>query len=67
MAKKKSRDYRKEYAARKAAVRDEAVEWQYSFDDNDYSYGEVIGKMTHFRRLGKRYGLLREFRENGIC
>lgn len=21
----------------------------------------------HFRRLGKRYGLLREFKENGIC
>jgi hypothetical protein len=64
---KKSRNYRKEYAARKEAVRNEAIEWQYSFDDHNYSHGEVLGWMTYFNRLGRRYGLLREFRENGIC
>lgn len=64
---KKSRNYRSEYAARKEAVRDEAIEWQSSFYDHNYSYGEVLSWLTRFHKLGKRYGLLREFRENGIC
>lgn len=53
------------YAKRKTEVREEAIE--YSYSDEELSYGELADKQDYFRRLGKRYGLLREFRENGIC
>lgn len=60
---KTSKDY---YALRKADVRDEAIQWQADFCNHNYSYGELAYWGDHFERLGKRYGLLREFRENGI-
>ena len=60
MAKK---DY---YAIRKADVRDEAIRWQSEFCNHNYSYGELADFSDYFTRLGKRYGLLREFKENGI-
>ena len=57
---------KKTYQELKERARDKAIKWQYSWYDNCYSYGELayFGKM--FTRLGKRYGLLKEFRENGI-
>ncbi len=55
------------YEKRKAEVRKEAIEWQADFCNHDYSYGEIADKQEYFRRLGKRYGLLREFKENAIC
>lgn len=60
MAKK---DY---YALRKADVRDEAIRWQSDFCNHNYSYGELADFSDYFTRLGKRYGLLREFRNEGI-
>lgn len=57
------RDY---YSIRKADVREEAIEWQADFCNNNYSYGELAYYEDYFSRLGRRYGLLREFRENGI-
>ena len=53
------------YQKRKAEVRAEAVE--YSYSDEELSYGELADKQDYFERLGRRYGLLREFRENCIC
>ena len=53
------------YKKRKAEVREEAIE--YSYSDEELSYGELAEIQDYFRRLGKRYGLLREFRENAIC
>ena len=55
------------YENRKAEVREEAIEWQADFSNHNYSYGEIAYYAEHFRRLGKRYGLLREFKENCIC
>lgn len=55
------------YQKRKAEVREEAIEWQADFGEHDYSYGEIADKQDYFRRLGKRYGLLRKFKENAIC
>lgn len=55
------------YALRKADVREEAIEWQADFCNHEYSYGEIAYFEDYFRRLGKRYGLLREFHENAIC
>lgn len=56
------------YQKRKEAVRQEAIEWQYKQceSEEDMSYLELYEIGNHFYVLGKRYGLLREFRENGI-
>ena len=53
------------YEKRKAEVRQEAIE--YSYSEEELSYGELAYFEDYFRRLGKRYGLLREFKENAIC
>lgn len=54
------------YAKRKTDVMEEAIEWQTDFCNHNYSYGELAYFSDYFTRLGKRYGLIREFRENGI-
>ena len=55
-----------QYQKRKAAARQKAIDWQHSFADHDYSYSELAVAGNMFAKLGKRYGLTREFRENGI-
>ena len=55
------------YAEKKAEVRDRAIQWQCEFADRVISWGELAEEQAEFERLGRRYGLLTEFRENGIC
>lgn len=54
------------YQIAKARARDKAMEWQNDLCNHDYSYGELIHWEDYFRALAKRYGLVREFEENGI-
>lgn len=54
------------YQIMKAATRQMAIDWQHSFGESDHSYEELINAETVFEKLGKRYGLLKEFRANGI-
>lgn len=54
------------YQRAKERVRDKAIEWQADFENHNYSYGELAAWNSYFEKLGKRYGLLAEFRENGI-
>ena len=54
------------YQNRKEEVRQEAIDWQLDFDNHNYSYADIFEWGEYFARLGKRYGLLKEFRENGI-
>lgn len=54
------------YQKAKDKVRDKAIEWQLDFNNHNYSYGELAYYGSYFERLAKRYGLIREFRENGI-
>ena len=56
----------KSYAAMKAAVRELAIDWQLAAADQNLSYGELADSMAYFERVGRRYGLLQEFRENAI-
>lgn len=58
---------REYYRKRKAEVREEAIEWSNDVGNHEYSYGEFAYFEDYFGRLGKRYGLLREFHENAIC
>lgn len=55
------------YQRAKQRARDKAVEWQMNFCEQNYSYGELVYWQGYFERLGRAYGLLTEYRENGIC
>ncbi len=54
------------YQRAKARARDKAVEWQINFCEQNYSYMDLWYWGDYFERLGRKYGLLTEFRENGI-
>lgn len=54
------------YQIKKDKARQEAIDWQYQFADEYASYMDLMEAGDHFRAIGKRYGLLEEFRENGI-
>jgi hypothetical protein len=54
------------YEQRKALARDLAIEWQYHWGEMPFDVWEDCKCRTFFENVGKRYGLLREFRENGI-
>lgn len=54
------------YEKNKDMVRQEAIAWQDSFTNTDYSYGELLTFQEYFTKNGKKYGLLKEFKENGI-
>ena len=55
------------YKEQKQKARELAQTWQFNFANNNYDWLELANWGEHFTKLGKRYGLLKEFRENGIC
>lgn len=57
----------KNYTEKKASLEDLAKEWQGQFASYNWSYGELAEIGDFFERNGKKYGLLREFKENCIC
>lgn len=54
------------YQKRKEAARQKAIDWQLNDSDYPYSYEGWAIISDYFYKLGKRFGLLREFRENAI-
>jgi hypothetical protein len=54
------------YQRARERIRNMAIEWQNDFENHDYSYGDLIYWEDYFRGLAKKYGLVREFEENGI-
>lgn len=56
----------KTYAEKREEVREKAIDLQ-RIDEGGLSYGEYAMIAEYFETYGKRYGLLREFKENGIC
>ena len=55
------------YQKAKAQAREMAVEFSNNQGDMTLSWAECAEIGNKFERMGRRYGLLREFRENGIC
>lgn len=53
-----------DYHEKQCALIQEAIESQ---REKTLSWGEVAEKSNYFYKNGKKYGLLREFKENGIC
>ena len=54
------------YMIKKEEVRQKAIEWQLNYSNNNYSYYDLMIWQDYFYKLAKRYGLIREFKENGI-
>lgn len=54
------------YKTRKAAARDAAIMTQQEAAEQVQSWEEVAETADRLERLARRFGLLREFRENGI-
>lgn len=57
----------KTYQERKNNLEELAKDWQYNFASLDWSYGELAEITNYFYENAKRYGLLKEFKENCIC
>lgn len=57
---------KQDYSTAKARAREQAQRWQMDFGKTSHSWGELADAAARFERLGRRYGLLREFRENGV-
>lgn len=55
-----------QYQKQKGKVRQKAIDWQLDFNNHNYSWGELAEFQGYFERLAKRYGLIKEFKENGI-
>ena len=54
------------YQIEKEKARREAIDWQCDFNNHNYSYYELWLQQIRFEKLAKQYGLIKEFRENGI-
>ena len=54
------------YEKRKAELREVAQVYQNTFAENNYTWGEIANFQSYFIKYGSRYGLLKEFRANGI-
>lgn len=54
---------------KKERARQLAIEWQarLDLDKHNWSLAYLQAWAERFERIGRKYGLLREFRENGIC
>lgn len=54
------------YAEKKEEIRQQAIDWQNDFCNHNYSYGELAFYSDYFEKKGRRYGLIKEFKENAI-
>lgn len=57
----------KTYQEKKNNLEDLAKDWQLNFAALPWSYSELYEINNYFQENAKRYGLLKEFHENGIC
>ena len=56
-----------EYDNQREKARNEAIAWQLNLSNqDDYSMEDLWRDQQYFIALGKKYGLMDEFRENGI-
>ena len=54
------------YQQGKARARQKAIDFQIDSSEQNLSYGELSNILEKFVKLGRRYGLTKEFRENGV-
>lgn len=54
------------YRFKQFELRDRAITWQQKFEQKNYSCFELMELEQYWRKQAKRYGLIKEFKENGI-
>ena len=54
------------YQRKKCIAQGLARDWQQANTNKSHSWAWVCSWFLRWERIGKKYGLLREFRENGI-
>ena len=54
------------YQENKSRIREKALEFKLNFGEKNYSYYELSKITNYFEKQGRRYGLLKEFKENCI-
>ena len=54
------------YQRRKDAARAQAIQWQADFSDRSIPWAAIAAEQRRLEQLARRYGLIREFRENAI-
>ena len=54
------------YQKRKEEARKEATDWQLHLPEHNYSAEELKEFDKYFTKLGRKFGLIQEFREMGI-
>ena len=59
-------DYKLEQPETKEQARNQAIETQTLISNNNFSYYELMVISEHFEKTGKKFGLIDEFKENGI-
>lgn len=57
----------KSYAERKADLFDKALLLTHAYSVACWAYSELADINEFFEKNGKRYGMLKEFKENAIC
>lgn len=50
----------------KARIRELAIQLQADLSESSISYAELAEIQDKLRKLGTQYGLIREFKENGL-
>jgi len=59
--------YQKYYQKRKLQLTEQAIDWQMKFSNGEVLYySDLADACEYFTYWGKRFGLLGEFKENGI-
>ena len=56
----------KTYQQKKNEIRQQAIEWQNNVSNKALHWSSVFWGAVYFEQKGRRYGLLTEFKENGI-
>lgn len=54
------------YQEKKEKARQTAIQWQYEFSKSSIDWSGLAAIQNYFEKLGQRYGLIKEFKENGI-
>ena len=54
------------YQRGKARARDAAIIWQLDAERVGVTWGDLAAMSAYFEKLARRFGLVREFKENAI-
>lgn len=54
------------YQENKEIARQKAIDWQNETAKKDVFCSELVEQAEYFQKIAKRYGLTKEFKENGI-